>query len=121
MIRDDLKQCELCGGPLDALISGWSSGMYCAACDRWAVVTSYIPPIRLDRTTYRVLVTGDSQNKAHIRAIAQIAAVNFLRAREMLRQERWQVFAGEAEAVARVRDALTGAGIDVAIEPSFPW
>lgn len=95
--------------------------MRCLQCG-WSAVTSCIEGIVLDETVYAVhVLNGSFQNVQLIRVIAAVASVNFLAAKDLLRQERPVVFEGAARDVKRVRDMLAAQGIDSMIRPDFNW
>jgi hypothetical protein len=114
-------KCEGCGGELEYRINGSVQGYFCERCG-WAVVTTYIPEIDLDDTKYSVFACGgDYKKDAHVRAVSEVAGVNFLSARKLLQQERPTVFQGRARAVEKVRVVLAEAGLSCEISPSFPY
>jgi hypothetical protein len=87
------------------------------------VVTSYLPDVLRDTTSYQVIVTsGDFKNDQHLKAVAQLAGVNLLTARKLLQGPGdFVVFTGLAHKVTSVRDTLVAAGLRFKIEPPFPW
>lgn len=113
--------CEKCGSQMEAFREGRTQGLRCSQCD-WSVVTTYTPPIQLDRTTYEVRIErGDYRDAGQVKAAAHVIGVNFLSARDLLKSSQPVVFSGDAQHVMQVRDSLLAAGVVVAIQPEFPW
>ena len=114
------ERCAECGGELEARQEGSVQGLYCKNCG-WQVVTTYIPPIELDKTDYEVRVTGgDFHNEAHVKAVAEVSGRNFLGARKLLQESEPRVFKGKATEVVRAEAVLTAAGVGVQILPPIP-
>lgn len=121
MMDHSLITCEKCGSQMDAFREGRTQGIRCKQCD-WSVVTTYTPPIQLDRTIYEVRIErGDYQDTGQVKAIAHVIGGNFLRARDILKSSQSLVFSGDAQHVMQVRDALFTTGVIVKIQPEFPW
>jgi hypothetical protein len=117
----DITKCETCGGNVEPRREGNVQGLYCKKCG-WVAATSYIPPIMLDDTIYRVRVSGaDFRNENHIRIVSDIAGLNFVEGRQLLRQEKPLVFEGHAPLVLQVRDRLVNAGLSPEISPPFDY
>jgi hypothetical protein len=115
------ERCEKCGGELEFRVEGSVEGFFCKSCD-WAVVTTHIPQIQLDETPYEVRVTnGDYHDERHVKAVAEASGVNFLAARNLLKETSPLVFKGEATQVAKIRRALETVGLTPDIRPPFPW
>lgn len=113
--------CEKCGSRTEVFREGRTQGTRCTHCD-WSVVTTYTPPIQLDRTIYEVRIErGDYRDTEQVKAISHVTNGNFLSARELLKNSQSLVFSGDAHHVMQVRDSLLAAGIAIAIQPDFPW
>lgn len=114
--------CPQCGGVIEPRREGSTQGLFCTNCE-WSVVTTVLPEILHDTSTYAVKVTqGDFRNERHLKAVAQVAGVNMLASRKLLQQSGNVVVAtGSARSVAAARDALLSAGVGFAIDPPFPW
>ena len=114
--------CPKCGGALEARREGSTEGLFCTKCD-WSVVTTYLPDVLCDTTSYQVIVTsGDFKLELHLKAVAQLAGVNFLAARKLLQGPgEFVVFTGPAHQVTSARDVLMAADLRFKIEPPFPW
>jgi hypothetical protein len=113
--------CPKCGGRTEQIKEGRTVGTRCTSCD-WSVVTTYTPPMDLDFSIYEVRVlSGDFQDEQQVRAVAQVTGSNMLQARKVLQGTGAVVFRGPARSVARVRDQLLHAGVEIAIQPPFNW
>jgi uncharacterized Zn finger protein len=113
--------CEKCGSQTEVLREGRTQGIRCTQCD-WSVVTTYTPPIQLDRTIYEVRIEhADYQDSKQVKAVARVIGGNFLSARELLKNGQSVVFNGDAQHVMQVRDSLLAAGVVIAVQPTFPW
>lgn len=113
--------CENCGSQTEVFQEGRTQGIRCKQCD-WSVVTTYTPPIQLDRTIYEVRIErGDYQDAKQVKAVAHVIGGNFLSARDALKNGQPVVFSGNAQNVMQVRDSLLAAGVVVAVQPKFPW
>ena len=100
---------------------GSTQGMMCPSCN-WSVVTTRIPEIQLDFTSYEVRISGgDYHNEKHVKALAKIANINFLAARKLLQEEQPLVYAGKASDIVKIREALIVDGLQCAITPDFRW
>jgi hypothetical protein len=119
---DSNSICPKCGGALEVRRDASTQGLFCTKCD-WSAVTTYLPEILRDTTTYEVMVkSGDFKNGRHLKAISQIADVNLLAARKLLQGPGdFVVFTGLAHKVKSVRDLLAAAGLEFETRPSFPW
>jgi hypothetical protein len=116
----DTTVCEQCGGQIELRQEGSTHGLYCTRCD-WSIVTTHIPEITLDTTSYEVRVDGDCRNEGHVKAAAEVSGMNFLAARKLLQEPRSIVFTGRAVDVMRAREILTAAGMGCTINPDFRW
>lgn len=118
----EIPVCEKCGRSVEFRRDGSTQGVFCTKCE-WSVVTTYLPEILRDTTSYEVSVTsGDDRNDQHLKVVAQLAGVNFLAARKLLQgSSGFLVFAGSATKTAEVRDMLKLAGLAYEIKPPFPW
>ncbi|MBV6625040.1 MAG: hypothetical protein KI793_19290 [Rivularia sp. (in: Bacteria)] len=82
----DFKKCEECGANLEQKIQDRIQGAFCNQCKKWVIVTTYMPAIFQDTTKYKMyLCSADSNNKEHIKALSQIANINFLQAKRMIK------------------------------------
>ncbi len=113
--------CPECGGLTQVLREGLTLGLSCTRCT-WSVVSTCIPEIQLDYTSYEVRVGGgDYRNRPQIKLVADISGVNFLEARKLLQQTEPLIFSGRAVDVVPVREALNRAGLVCTITPEFRW
>ncbi|MFZ6721378.1 hypothetical protein [Undibacterium sp. Ji49W] len=122
MNSSEIFVCEKCGGLIEVRREGSTQGLFCTKCD-WSLVTTYLPEILRDETTYEVSVTlGYYKNDQHIKTVAELAGVNFLKARKLFQAHtNFVVFTGKASQATLVKDALQLAGLSYEIKPPFPW
>lgn len=118
---NSLKKCEKCGLELQFRKEGSTQGLYCLNCG-WIVVTTYIPKLQLDRTNYRVYVTGaDFKNVRHIQIISKIYGMNYIVVKKLLQEDKPLVFEGYARDVIKIREKLSLGGIGCEIIPEFNY
>ncbi len=118
----EINKCQHCATNLEHRIKGSTQGLFCNQCDKWVIVTTYIPEIRQDKTKYKIyLLSADSQNKQHIKALAEAANINFLQARKMIQEDKTLILEDEAVVVDRVRKTFKDLSIKYDIEPLFPY
>jgi len=115
-------KCDNCSSIMEWRVDGSSQGWYCNHCG-WDVVTTYVPPIRLDETTYRVFAQGDQEMRPpqnQLKLIARLLLANYLVAKEELSSgAEFLVFEGQAEEALDVVHSLDKAGIVRRVEPDF--
>lgn len=113
-------KCEVCGGEVELRREGAVQGFYCKTCD-WAVVTTYIPKIDLDETTYGLrAIGGDFHNESQVRAVAQVSGLNFIGARKLLQQDAPLVLEAMAPQILAAKMRLNEVGLLAEISPPFP-
>ncbi|AFY53405.1 hypothetical protein Riv7116_0820 [Rivularia sp. PCC 7116] len=118
----EINKCQNCAANLEHRIKGSTQGLFCERCDKWVIVTTYIPAIRQDETKYKIyLLLADSQNKQHIKALAKAANINFLEARKMIEEDKSLILEDKAVEIDRVREILHDLSIKYDIEPLFPY
>ncbi|MEO1373103.1 MAG: hypothetical protein AAFW70_02010 [Cyanobacteria bacterium J06635_10] len=118
----EIKKCFECGANLEHRIQGRTQGSFCNQCNRWAVVTTYIPPIVRDKTKYKMyLCSADSNNKEHIKALSKIANVNFLQAKKMAQEHRPLILEYKALEIDKACCIFNNLSIKYDIEPLFPY
>jgi hypothetical protein len=116
-----MTECPVCGSELEFLHEGSTEGALCRRCG-WSVVTTSIPEIDADESTYCVYVTGaNSRDLDQVRASASIAGVNFIEARKLLAEETPLLFQGSARQVAEIKKVLDGVGMQYQIVPEFRY
>ena len=114
-------KCESCGGELEFRREGSVQGLYCKNCD-WALVTTYIAPIELDETKYKIRIAGANYtDEKQVKAVSTVSCLNFIQTRKLLQQENPIVFEGVAPNVMKARDALIAAGLYCDISPPFNY
>lgn len=113
--------CPECGSELEGFVEGSCMGSRCRNCG-WEVVATYIPPIREDEQHYTIsLLPGCSPSKDSLKAIARLAATNFIGAKRLMLGAPAALFSGTAPDVLREKLALERAGVPVSISPEFPY
>jgi hypothetical protein len=113
-------KCEVCGGEVEFRREGSVQGFFCKTCD-WAVVTTYIPQIDLDETTYGLrAIGGDFHDEEQVRAVAQVSGLNFIGARRLLQQGAPLVLEAHAPQILAAKVRLNEVGLRTEISPPFP-
>lgn len=78
-------RCYYCGDAVEPRIEDSCCGTYCPKCAMFLVVTTYIPPVREDRTRYRIhLHHADAHNPQHIRTLARLIGRNYPQTRAFI-------------------------------------
>jgi hypothetical protein len=115
------NKCELCEAELEFRVQGSTVGFFCTKCD-WSLVTTQIPKIAQDITVYKLyLLSTNYKNTEQIRAISEIARVNFLQARAMMQENQSLILEGEALEIDAAKKVLDKLSIGYEIEPNFPY
>lgn len=115
-------QCEHPDCEAETKVEGSTQGLYCTKCQKWLVAATYIPPIDSDTQEYRVILeSGDFRNTEHVKAISSVSNVNFLQARNVLREAAAEVIKDKARTVQTAVSLLDSVGIRYRIEPDFPY
>jgi hypothetical protein len=118
----DVWRCQECGRVLESWIDRSTQGLYCPACQKWEVVTSYLPPILQDRQIYEIVLARVEQpNADQLCAVARLLSVGYLEARRMLPASPVTVFTGRADDVLRAVASLNDVGLAHMIVPDFVW
>lgn len=120
MKKNNFSACEQCGGHLEYFKEGSAEGVRCQRCGR-SLVTTHIADIKLDTVEYEVFCRGDYKNKAHIRAVSEVAGCNFIMARKKLQSGLFFAFSGQALDTLHVRNIFIAAGMYCVISPDFKW
>ncbi|MEM9638011.1 MAG: hypothetical protein AAGA94_10230 [Pseudomonadota bacterium] len=122
MLQTKALECEYPNCEAEAKVEGSTQGLYCAKCQKWLVAATYIPAIDSDMQVYRIImVSGDFRNTEHVKAISNVSNVNFLQARNALRETAAEVIRDKARTVQTAASLLNDAGIRYRIEPDFPY
>ncbi|GAA6152202.1 hypothetical protein [Pseudoteredinibacter isoporae] len=117
----DIKICEECGADTEYRVEGSTEGFFCTQCD-WALVTTRISEIAQDITKYKMyLLFADSKNKEQLKAVSEIANVNFLQAKKMFQEDRALIVEDEALSIDNARKLFDTLSIRYEIEPNFPY
>lgn len=116
-----LDICSTCGSKLVFKIQDSVQGLFCPHCG-WQVVTTYVPPIQKDQTTYRVHVNGVSNPSINqIRLISKICRSHYLETKKNLAQPSPMIYEGMAESVLDIAKELSANQIAFKIVPVFPY
>ena len=111
--------CEKCGHEMSYFIEGSTCGTTCKNCG-WGCVTSYIEPIRLDTTEYKLTISPiENPSADSLRFISQLLMCNYLKAKEKLHSEI--VLTNNAVKVKEIAAELTKHKIKFTIAPDFPY
>jgi transposase-like protein len=114
-------QCEICGSDTVHRVENNTQGFFCTKCN-WALVTTYIPEIAQDVTKYRIyLCHADFKNQKHIKALSQIANINFLQARRKIQENKPLILEDNALAIEKAKKFFDELLIKYEIEPDFPY
>jgi len=117
----EIKKCEECGADTEFRVEGSTEGFFCTQCD-WALVTTRIPAIAQDVTKYKMyLLSADPHNKEQVKALSEVANINFLQARKMAQEKRPLIIQDEALAIDKARKLFEELSIQYEIEPDFPY
>ncbi|MEM7712689.1 MAG: hypothetical protein AAF349_03785 [Cyanobacteria bacterium P01_A01_bin.68] len=118
----EINKCQYCGNNLKHRIQDSTQGLFCNQCDKWILVTTYIPEIRRDETRYKMYLRfANSKNKQHIIALAKVANINFLQARKLIQQDKPLILEDEAVVVDKARTIFNDLSIQYHIKPLFPY
>ena len=113
--------CEKCGAEMHPIDPAKPIGMICPKCG-WGWATSYIDPIAEDAADYTVtLLDGNAVSGNAVKVVAEIARVNYLQGKKMIKNAPSVVLVGRAVAVRSALTELTGASIRYKVEPPFPY
>ena len=115
--------CEKCGGKMIRTIDAehFTQGWACPTCG-WGVVTTYFPEIDVDATEYSLYIRNISIiNVERIRVIAELASVNFPRAKEMLEKKEVCILKAKAPKIKEGIDKLKELNVDFIVKPFFKY
>ena len=113
--------CEMCGTEMIPFNEGLSCGMTCPKCS-WGWVTTRFDPIHADTTDYRIILQpGNPVRRETIRAVSDIANVNYIQAKKMIETAPVTVFEGEACDIVTAVAELKAQNLIHVIHPDFPY
>lgn len=122
MLTTESENCQKCGQKAVRRIAGSCQGYFCESCNEWLFVTTYIEPIKADIKDYKIILQkGDFSNKEQIKLISTVSGINFLQARELLKNEGVKIFEGQAVEVREFSQQLKRLKIEHEIVPDFPY
>jgi len=113
-------KCDKCGTEMVYFIKGLSCGYKCPKCN-WNLVTTYIPPIHLDKIQYSIkLFPTENPSIDMIRVTARLFHCNDPASKKYL-QFGTGSLTDKAEIIQSIARALSKAGISYSISPDFPY
>lgn len=118
--EDDIMRCDRCGAEMVYFQKDSTCGWMCPVCN-WGVVTTYMPPIKLDTAKYTIKPAPvENPSLDMIRAASRIFHCNYLQTKKYLQTGTWSScdLAINTQSIAR---ALSKAGIPYSISPDFPY
>lgn len=116
-----IMKCEECGADAEFRVEGSTEGFFCTKCN-WSLVTTRIPTIAQDITKYKMfLLSANPHNKEQVKALSEIANINFLQARKMAQEKRPLIIQDEALVIEKARKLFDKLSIHYEIEPDFPY
>jgi len=116
-----IKRCEECGAITEHRVENSTEGFFCTKCS-WSLVTTVMPEIDANIIKYKIyLLFANAHNKDHVKALSEVANVNFLQAMKMVKKNRPLIFEGEALEVNKVIKILNKLSIEYEITPKFPY
>ena len=96
----------------------------CWVCDNCgdAVASTYFEPYETDLAEYRVLLTTPFKaTTGEIKLISKIVNCNYVEAKKIIEKAPIEIFCGKAINVKIIKEKLEAAGIEIRIEPEFPY
>lgn len=115
-----MMKCEKCGAEMKEYYEGHSRGYICNSCG-WGIATSYFEPYETDMTQYSIIIQNNKQTISTIKAVSEIADVNYLQAKKLLEMQKAEIFKGKAKEIIKKRDILIKNKILFSIVPAFPY
>lgn len=113
--------CEICKIYLIPIKEKSVQGWICPKCG-WEVLTTFIDEINQDITEYRINIKkSDSIDIEKIKAISQIAGINFLSAKEVLMKGNFCILKAKAVEILEAIEKLQKVNIQFEITPDFQY
>ena len=113
--------CPKCNAELTSEVKGSTLLLTCGECG-WSVATSYIEPIFLDETTYRLaLDAGNPASKPVLAAVSAAAGGNYLSAKKLVESAPVVLSEDLAPEVMRIARILADGSVSYSIAPDFPY
>ena len=113
--------CEKCRTNMDRVCEKSVQGWKCPVCG-WGTLTTYIDKIHQDMTEYSICTKSVGNiDKDKIKVISQIAGVNYIDAKQMLKKEGVCILKAKAIDVKRAVCALKNVNIPFEIIPEFNY
>ena len=112
-------KCEKCGTEMKYFIKGSTQGWNCPNCN-WGIVTTYIEPIKDDKTIYSIILTKNNNHDINqLKPISRIASCNFIKAKELLESENIELVKDNAVAIKECATTLKENKINFEITPDY--
>lgn len=113
---NELK-CDICGCDMVFMQKGYSQGWFCLNCGR-NVVTSNCELLEEKNKKYSIfLLNGDYKNIEHIKIIAKIKNINYVKARSILKSKnRIFLISTHKKELKHIVDELDRLNIEYCIE-----
>ena len=112
-------KCEKCDTEMKFFIKESTQGWKCPNCN-WGIVTTYIEPIKDDKTIYAIILTKNSNyDKSQLKEISRIASCNFIKAKELLESENIELVKDNAVAIKEFATTLKENKINFEITPDY--
>lgn len=112
--------CEKCGAEMKPLSDIYPVGMTCPNCG-WGWATTYIDPINLDESNYRMILVSSENSLSSIKLVSETANCNYVEAKKLIENAPVEIFSGKAVEVKTIKEKLETANIKFRIEPEFPY
>ena len=113
--------CEKCRQNMNWCVEGSTQVWRCPACG-WNIVTSYIDDIDHDDTVYSLYISCSSEvDKRIIKLVSKIANVNFVTAKQMLKEKKICILRAKAPKIKDAIEDLQELGICYNVSPSFDY
>lgn len=114
--------CEICGTEMIPLDDKYSYGMMCPKCEWGWIISPDIDPIDEDMTNYRIILQpGNAMRIESIRIVSELANVNYIKAKEMIKTAPVTLFEGKARDIVNATAKMKDSNIIHIIQPDFPY
>ena len=114
-------RCEQCKEKMNWGIEGSTQGWKCPNCG-WNLITTYIAEIENDQTEYSLYIKRVSEiDREKIRFVAKIAGVNYMIAKDMLKQNETYLLKAKAIQIKEIIVKLEALKMSYKIEPPLTY
>ncbi len=119
---DHCKKCNKKGVPKT---TGFNSGLYCATCNEWLVVTTCFPDIVADDTEYTLQIAFSAlPDVKQLKLLSKKLNLNFLQLKQKADKNEHVIYQGKANElmdIIKIIRQLKGLGVEYTINPYFPY